>query len=85
MRSAEQWAQLAIENAVSRMGMRQAIAEVDYTHPILDAAAFAAQPGIKALNGTRHTYFCGAHLRYGFHEDGLASGVRAAAALGAPW
>lgn len=60
----------------------EVIAEMDYTHPILDAGAFAAQPGIRALNGTRHTFFCGAHLRYGFHEDGLVSAIDVATRLG---
>jgi predicted NAD/FAD-binding protein len=58
------------------------LAEMDYTHPILDAAAAAAQPGLRRLSGQRHTFFAGAHLRYGFHEDGLMSGVKVAEALG---
>ena len=48
-----------------------------YAHPILDAAAIDAQPRVAALNGRRHTYFCGAHLRYGFHEDGVMSALAA--------
>jgi uncharacterized protein len=52
------------------------LAEMDYTHPILDARAVAAQPAVERLNGARRTYFCGAHLGYGFHEDGLASALR---------
>jgi predicted NAD/FAD-binding protein len=58
------------------------LAEMDYTHPILDAAAAAAQPGLRRLSGQRHTFFAGAYLRYGFHEDGLLSGIKAAEALG---
>jgi predicted NAD/FAD-binding protein len=60
----------------------EVFAEMDYTHPVLDADAFAAQPALEALNGTRHTYFCGAHLRYGFHEDGLVSAISVARKLG---
>lgn len=52
-------------------------ARMTYTHPILDAAALDAQPGVAALNGQRRTYFCGAHLRYGFHEDAVMSAVAA--------
>lgn len=56
-------------------------ARMTYAHPILDGAAIAAQPRVAALNGTRHTYFCGAHLRYGFHEDGVMSALAAVARL----
>ncbi|MCG6925930.1 MAG: FAD-dependent oxidoreductase [Acidobacteria bacterium] len=58
------------------------LAEMSYTHPILDAAAAAAQPGLRRLSGQRSTYYAGAHLRYGFHEDGLRSGMKVAEALG---
>jgi predicted NAD/FAD-binding protein len=61
------------------------IAEMDYTHPILDATAAAAQPGLRRLSGQRHTFFAGAHMRYGFHEDGLMSGIKVAEALGCPF
>ena len=36
-------------------------------------------------NGRHRTAFAGAWQGYGFHEDGLASGLRAAAALGGRW
>jgi uncharacterized protein len=57
--------------------------EFVYDHPLLDAAAVAAQRGIAALQGDRRTWFAGAWLGYGFHEDGLASahGVADAIAL----
>jgi predicted NAD/FAD-binding protein len=58
------------------------IAEMDYTHPVLDATAVAAQPGLRRLSGQRNTFYAGAHLRYGFHEDGLMSAIDVAAALG---
>jgi hypothetical protein len=38
-----------------------------------------------ALNGSRRTAFCGAWQGFGFHEDGLASGLRAAASFGGVW
>lgn len=50
----------------------------DYAHPVFDAAATAAQGRLQQLQGVRSTYFCGAWTGYGFHEDGLASGVDAA-------
>jgi len=59
----------------------------EFDHPVFDAAAIAAQPRIAALQGRRGTWFAGAHLGHGFHEDGLASAVRVARALGGaiPW
>jgi uncharacterized protein len=46
-----------------------------FHHPVFDVAAFAAQDRIRAMNGGRNTWFCGAWMRNGFHEDGLASAV----------
>jgi uncharacterized protein len=61
----------------------EVLAVMDYTHPVLDRAAVTAQAKVEALNGQRHTYYCGAHLRYGFHEDGLVSALRVTERLGA--
>ncbi|MFZ0813136.1 MAG: FAD-dependent oxidoreductase [Bradyrhizobium sp.] len=56
-------------------------------HPQYDAAAFAAQRQLRDIQGKRHTWFCGAWTGYGFHEDGIRSGLAVAEALGAtaPW
>ena len=56
-------------------------------HPQYDAKAFAAQKRLSDIQGRRHTWFCGAWTGYGFHEDGLRSGLAVAEALGAtvPW
>jgi predicted NAD/FAD-binding protein len=56
-------------------------------HPQYSAAAFAAQKHLNEIQGRRHTWFCGAWTGYGFHEDGLRSGLAVAEALGAsvPW
>ncbi|MEP7302393.1 MAG: FAD-dependent oxidoreductase [Caldimonas sp.] len=57
--------------------------EFAYDHPVFDRAAVAAQARLPALQGHRDTWFCGAWTRYGFHEDGLASGLAVAAGLAA--
>jgi predicted NAD/FAD-binding protein len=44
-------------------------------HPVYDLAALAAQEDVRAFNGTNRTWFCGAWMRNGFHEDGLATAV----------
>ncbi|HQS32838.1 MAG: NAD/FAD-binding protein [Polaromonas sp. 39-63-203] len=55
--------------------------EFEYAHPVFDLAAIKAQKGVPALQGRHHTYFCGAWTGYGFHEDGLKSGLLAARLL----
>ena len=48
---------------------------VTFQHPVFDLAAIAAQGSIRAMNGTQNTWFCGAWMRNGFHEDGFQSAV----------
>lgn len=50
----------------------------DYAHPILDAAAIAAQQKLPGIQGQQNTWFAGAWTGYGFHEDGLKSGLAVA-------
>ena len=56
-----------------------------FEHPLFTVDALAAQRELPRLAGARRTWFAGAYHGNGFHEDGLASGVRAAESLGAPW
>ncbi len=55
--------------------------QVTLRHPVYDLKALAAQSRIRAMNGSSSTWFCGAWLRHGFHEDGLASGYEVAESL----
>jgi len=57
------------------------IDEFSYAHPVFDLAAIRAQARVPALQGQQHTYFAGAWMGYGFHEDGLKAGLHAARAL----
>jgi predicted NAD/FAD-binding protein len=59
--------------------------EFAYSHPVFDRAAIAAQARLPALQGQRETWFCGAWTGYGFHEDGLSSGLGAAGQIAARW
>ena len=59
----------------------QVIEELAYDHPVFDQAAIAAQTRLHAVQGRSHVWFCGAWTRYGFHEDGLISGMAVAQAL----
>jgi uncharacterized protein len=63
-------------------------AEHHFSHPVFDTASLAAQRNIWSLQGRRRTFFCGAYLGAGFHEDGLQAGLAVAEALGGvrrPW
>jgi predicted NAD/FAD-binding protein len=57
---------------------RRVIAEFEYSHPVFDMAAIAAQGRLPALQGRSHLWFAGAWTRYGFHEDGLMSALAVA-------
>ncbi|KAI0349582.1 FAD/NAD(P)-binding domain-containing protein [Trametes cingulata] len=52
-----------------------------YDHPVLSGEAIRAQSEIPTIQRTRGISYAGAWLKYGFHEDGFTSGLRAAAAL----
>lgn len=54
---------------------------IEYSHPVFDLAAMQAQEAVHTLQGQRSTWFCGAWTGYGFHEDGLRSGLEAAAGV----
>jgi predicted NAD/FAD-binding protein len=59
-----------------------------YEHPVFDLATEKAQREIWSLQGTRKTWFCGAHFGSGFHEDGIQAGLAVAedlAGVRRPW
>ena len=55
--------------------------QVTLHHPVYDLGALRAQSRLREINGARKTWFCGAWMRHGFHEDGLASGLDVAEAI----
>lgn len=61
--------------------------QTTFHHPVFDPAAIAAQQRLADMQGNRNTWFCGAYMRHGFHEDGLISAMFVAEKLGsrAPW
>ncbi len=64
---------------------RHVLREFDYSHPVFDQAAVAAQQQLPAIQGRSHVWFCGAWTRYGFHEDGLMSALAVVDGLRAQW
>ncbi|QPO12157.1 FAD-dependent oxidoreductase [Thalassospira sp. A40-3] len=59
-----------------------------YDHPLFDAGAMAAQKELWSIQGVDNLWYCGSYFGYGFHEDGIQSGLAVAEALGnvrRPW
>jgi uncharacterized protein len=60
---------------------RKVLVELEYDHPVFDAAAMAAQRRRGEIQGRRGIYFAGAYWGYGFHEDGVQSAHETVAAI----
>ncbi len=62
-------------------------AEFSYDHPQFGTDAMEIQKAVESIQGHNASSYAGAWTGYGFHEDGLLSGIRAAERLGAtfPW
>jgi len=59
------------------------IAKMRYHHPVYTHASVAAKARRSEINGVNRTWFAGAYWGFGFHEDGLRSGVDVARAINA--
>ncbi len=57
------------------------IARYEYAHPVFDSVAIEAQKDLPLIQGKYKTWFAGAWTGYGFHEDGLKSGLSVAEAI----
>ena len=57
------------------------ITRTSFAHPVFSAEAFAAQGRVGEMNAGGNRFFCGAWTGWGFHEDGLASGLKAAGSV----
>ncbi len=71
-------------NPVRPIDPAKVIRRIEYSHPVFDLPAMAAQPRMSQIQGNtggRQRYFAGAWMGYGFHEDGLKAGMAAAHAL----
>lgn len=74
-------------NPITEIPKEDIFGQYHYHHPIFDFDAIKSQKRIDEIQGTRNIYYCGAWLRYGFHEDGILSAVNVAKKLGVriPW
>lgn len=69
-------------NATEAVAPGRELRRMVYDHPLYTRAAIRAQECWPEVSGKNHTHFCGAYWFYGFHEDGVRSGMRVAEALG---
>lgn len=72
-------------NSDDRIDPSTVLGQYDYEHPIFDRSAIDAQARFNEISGVDRTHFCGAYWGFGFHEDGIVSGMRVCAALGVDW
>lgn len=72
-------------NSEDRIDPSKVISSFAYAHPVFDAPAIKAQMRWSEISGHNRTHFCGAYWSYGFHEDGIKSGLRVCDALGTKW
>jgi predicted NAD/FAD-binding protein len=65
-------------NPVRAIDPSKVLGEYDYAHPVFDLAAIEAQSQLSSLQGQHNTWYAGAWMGYGFHEDGFKAGRDAA-------
>ncbi len=68
-------------NATRRPVESTILGEFDYAHPVFDGRAVDAQRRLPSIQGRGNVWYCGAWTGYGFHEDGLKSGLAVADAI----
>jgi len=70
-------------NPIDEPDPAKIIAKFDYSHPVFDSEAISDQQNIGQIQGQQNTWFAGAWTGYGFHEDGLKSGLSVANSIDA--
>lgn len=60
----------------------QVIARIPYQHPVFEPRRKRAHDRFEQINHHRRTSYCGAYWRYGFHEDGVVSALKAVEPFG---
>ncbi len=81
LRSTEQFC--VTLNRTEAIDPAKVIRTIPYAHPVFTGPGVRAQARVQEISGINRTHFCGAYWRWGFHEDGVQSGLRVARALGA--
>jgi predicted NAD/FAD-binding protein len=68
-------------NRSAEIDPRRVVRSFVYHHPSFSPAAVRAQARHGEIDGRHGVHFCGAYWGFGFHEDGVRSGLAAAAGL----
>ena len=68
-------------NMQNRIDSNKVWKEITYHHPIYNKNTINAQNNLALIQGSNHSYYCGAYWGWGFHEDGARSGKNAALQL----
>ena len=68
-------------NNSGRIDPEKILLEISYAHPLYTRDGLDARRELAALNGKWNTFFCGAYLGNGFHEDGIVAGMETAALI----
>ena len=65
-------------NPIQNIEQDKIIKRVIFTHPYFNLKNTLLQKELKNLQGINRTWYCGSYFGYGFHEDGLKSGLEVA-------
>ena len=69
-------------NRTEAIDRRNILRTIRYHHPVFSQAAVLAQRRHQEISGQNRTHFCGAYWGFGFHEDGVNSGLAVARHFG---
>lgn len=69
-------------NCEERIDAAKVLRRMTYHHPVYTPGGFAAQARKEEISGVRRTWYCGAYWGWGFHEDGVNSGIDVCRRLG---
>ena len=68
-------------NSTRNIDQNKIYDQVTMRHPVYDLGVLSAQKDISMNNGHNKTWFSGAWMKNGFHEDGLSSGLDVARSI----
>ena len=68
-------------NSTHNIGQNQIYDQITMRHPVYDVGVLSAQKDLSLNNGHNRTWFSGAWMKNGFHEDGLSSGLDVARSI----